>query len=244
MVKKTINNVIFIFYDLINFILSKSSWWFFIILFILMFTITLNDIQNQISIILEFNLYNYFNFNLDKNEVITMLDSRIINISAVFSISFIIIGFVINNIKRYNHILYDLIYEKIKIFPILYFSLSLIGMLIISSSLRNILSSETLLNILLLGTSLIIFDLFIIGYMFIKVIAILKPVYVYNTLYNKLKLMKLQYNCNYKKQDNINKINEFKDELEDIIFNISENGNKKELSYILEIYSNILFYKD
>jgi hypothetical protein len=117
---------------------------------------------------------------------------RISNIITFISISFIILGLLITNIKEKNKINYAVIFEYIQFYPTLYFSFGVIIILIIQSTFRQIFSPYVLINFTILNLFLIIVILFSILRLFFRIIKCIDVEYL-NYLFTK----ELEYQAEY-----------------------------------------------
>jgi len=236
---KLLKRIHFISQDIGDFINSKDGWIFYIIVIGLTFGFSNNNIQKYLSGILNFNFYDIVGLNIDYDLSQKIIDTRIVNISAIFSISFVIIGFLINNLKKYSEDTYDMIYKNIKLFPILYTSLTVISCLIIVSLLRNSLNPNTFNNLIVWGTFLIILILFLIGYLFKKVIFQIKPSNVYKYFFHEIREAAERVNWGYKPTKSKEKLAELKLSLEERLMSSSASGDTENLKLILNIYEEI-----
>lgn len=220
-----------------DFLKSKNSWYFYIIVMPILFIFC----NSQFHEFFTFSLieYNENTFELAEK----LIDSRIINISALFSIAFVIIGFTLNKINNHHPVVSNIVLKNAYIFISLYYSLSLIGSLIIISSIRYIFEETTFINMYYLGTFLILLMLFLIGFMFVKVISLIN----FNTLLSNLEVEiksishYLDHNFSYNK--NQKRLSDIKKTLEDNMINSADKNNTNELKSILDLYHNLYFKK-
>jgi hypothetical protein len=232
----------FILQDFIDFTNSSDSWLFYIPLIGLSFFICKNSIHECLISTFKFNFYEYSNLKFDVELAKNIIDTRIVNISAVFSISFVIIGFSINNLKKINEDTYDMIYRNIKLFPILYISLTVIGCLIIISLLRNTLNPITFRNSVIWGTSLIIIVLFLIGFLFNRVILHIKLKNVYEYFYNDIKRVSERIKWNYNTRKNREKLDDIKSNLNDRMNSAVSSGDNENLVYLLDVIRKVSLF--
>ena len=235
--KNFFNQIRIRFDNFIQFTHSSSAWYFYIILISVIFILSTDTIRELLFGSFFFNPYKYFGNPPSKEILFQLIDTRIINISAIFSISFIIIGFLINNLKKYSHSSYDLIYKNIKLFPILYSSLSLIGLLILISLFRNSFSYQSLLNIIYLGTFLILTVILLIGFLFKRVIDHINPQKV--LVHYELEILRL-LRRNRRGSNNNAEIRERKRELDELFVAACRSGSMSEIDNIREIYLNLI----
>lgn len=229
--------IFFAFQDLKNYTYKGSSWFFYVFFIGFSFFLCNYKFQNYLSQYFNCNIYNLIKIDFDLAQ--KLMDTSIVSISAIFSISFIIIGFLISILQKYYEDFYDLIYNNIKLFPILYISLSLIGFLIIISSFRQSINPSTFINTSVWGIFLIIIILFFIGYLFNKVIFHIKSKNVYNYISNEIKKYAIRVKYNYKTEKNKKEFTEMKAILQKRLFYVSTIGDIENLDNILSVYEDI-----
>lgn len=112
-----------------------------------------------------FHFFEYINIDLASSK--TIIDQRITNLAAIIAMSIAVVGFLISNLAVKEAFAYEMLFTKSKLYPIIYFTLSLIGYLIIISTLRDYITSEFIYSRLVVtGTYLALAVLFLIGYLF------------------------------------------------------------------------------
>ena len=168
-----------------------------------------------------------------------LIESSIGVIATIFSIAFVIIGFLISNLRAYKEATYDMIYRNIKLFPTLYISLTTIGFLILLSMFRESFNSQTFINIVVWGIVLIIFTLFMISNLFGKVIEHIKPKNVYNYYFLEIKKIAKKVHHNFKIEKNRTRLDEMKVGLEERLVSASSKGDTESLNHILSVYDEI-----
>lgn len=133
--------------------------------------------------------YDFFNcgilsnlncFILDKDLVDKLIDNRINNIVTITSISLVVVGFLINNIKEKNKETYELLFTETKLYPIVYFILIVISLLLIVSFLRDTMCEYQYINFIILAMCLILVVIICIGFLFSKIILFTNSQYLYN----------------------------------------------------------------
>lgn len=229
----------FLLQDFNDFAKSSKSWKLYIFLILLSFSFCNCKLQNYLTYYFDFNFYNFSGIKVGFELACKMIDSSIGFVAAIFSIAFIIIGFLISTIKSHQEDTYDMIYKNILLFPTLYLSLTIMGFLMVFSLLRDSLNSITFINIVLWETFLIIVTLFRIGILFIKVIEHIKPKNVYNYYFLEIKKIAKRVHHNFKAEKNRKRLEEMKVSLEERLLNASANGETESLNHILSVYEEI-----
>ncbi len=140
--------------------LLDSKNWYYIVIITLSFFFFLQMINIDFLNILE----------ISDKDVKILIESRTTNIVTLISVTFAIIGFLIANLAIKDSYIYNLIFINSRFFSIAYFVLSLIASFIILSTLREYLSVDIVKRILIAGTYLILIGIFLIGYLFTKLI--------------------------------------------------------------------------
>jgi len=119
--------------------------------------------------------------SVDNKEAKTIIDQRISNLAPIFSISLVVIGWLITNIVIKDTLSYKLLFKRIYLYPIFYFILSLIGMLITFSLIR----SSQIINfgdVLTCATYLIVIALILIGFLFVGLTKVVDPGFFFESL--------------------------------------------------------------
>lgn len=135
--------------------------------------------------VLDYYLFNglfgsIFNFiAIDDTLCDKILDQRISNVATITSISLVVVGWLINNIKEKTRETYDLLFLETKLFPIVFYILFVILLLIALSTLRNSLEKALYYNFVLLGVYYIVFAILFICYLFTKLILFTDPQQMY-----------------------------------------------------------------
>ncbi len=225
--------------DFIDYAKLEKSWWIYLLIVFISYSLCLNIIQSKIFILLGFSLYDSLDFKINHELASNILTSGLSLIATIFSIAFVIVGFLISSLKSYQEDTYDMIYKNIRLFPTLYISLTIIGSLVLFSLLRDSLNCATFVNLVVWGTFLILINLFIIGSLFVKVIAHIKPSYVYHYYFIELKKVSDRLNGGFKINKNKRKLEEMKVSLDERLSNASSNGEIDNLSHILSVIEEI-----
>ena len=100
----------------------------------------------------------------------TLINSRTTNIVTMISVTFAVIGFLIANLAIKESFTYNLLFKKSTFFPVVFIALSLMASFIILSTFSDSLPVDYQKNTLLVGSYLILVVIFLIGYLFTKLI--------------------------------------------------------------------------
>lgn len=141
--------------DFRNFISDSKQWWFVLLFVLCLFTI---------SPFINFDFLNFL--EISSQTAIYIVDQRTANIASIISITLVVVGFIINNLAVKSPLVYGLLFRKSLLYPIIYLTLSVIGIFIVVSTLRDTLSPFTFTRAVLTGTYLAILILFLIGMLF------------------------------------------------------------------------------
>ena len=218
---------------------SGKSWPLYLALIFLSFTLCRYSIHFLLSELINLNLYSLLNLNISIELAFDIIESSIGVIATIFSIAFVIVGFLISNLRAYKEDTYDMIYRNIKLFPTLYISLTTIGFLIIISLLRENFEPNTFVNMVVWGIVLIILVLFMIGNLFSKVIEHIKPKNVYNYYFLEIKKIATKVHHKFKIEKNRKRLDEMKVSLEERLVSASAKGDTDSLNHILSVYEEI-----
>lgn len=218
---------------------SGKSWPLYLLLILLSFFLCNFRMHHYLSELINLNLYSLLNLNISIELAFNIIESSIVVIATIFSIAFIIIGFLISNLRAYTEDTYDMIYRNIRLFPTLYISLTTIGFLIILSLFRESFNPNTFINIVVWGIVLIILTLFMIGNLFSKVIEHIKPKNVYNYYFLEIKKIAKKVHHNFKVDKNRKRLDEMKVSLEERLISASAKGDTDSLNHILSVYEEI-----
>jgi len=120
------------------------------------------------GIILDFNVLNIIPIKLDTAQKI--IDQRASNIATIMSITLVVVGFLMNNIAVKESFSYQMLFKRSYFYPIIYLVLSVIAYFFVVSILRDCISSVQFIRLVLIGTYMALFILFVIGYLFKRII--------------------------------------------------------------------------
>ena len=165
-----------------DFISGQSSWMIIIVILAIVYVI---------CYLYSYFFYRYFLFlnliNLDFSLSLQLIDLRTSNIITFISISFIVIGLLINNIKEKNKITYDIILKNINLYPTMYFSFLIIIVLLIQSTFRQNLDPYFFQNCSIINIVMIVIVLIFILILFYNVIKCIDIAYLNNLFTQELK---------------------------------------------------------
>jgi len=152
----------------LNFITEGKNWW--VILLFVLFIFSISIILSALSIkILP---------QLCFDDAKTLTDQRITNIVTITSVTLVVVGFLINNLAVKTSLVYKLLFKHTLLYPIIFFILSTIGCFIIVSTLRGTFNSLYFSNLILTGTFMGIVILFLIGFLFIRLLKFITAEFV------------------------------------------------------------------
>src|SRR5690554_106748 len=142
-----------------NFATESNQWWFVFISVLAIFLI---------SPLVNIGFLNFL--EIDHQTAIYIVDQRTTNIAAIVSITLVVVGFILNNLAVKSPLVYGLLFKKSLLYPIIYLTLSVIGIFITISTLRDTLPAFIFTRFVLAGTYFAILILFLIGMLFRKVL--------------------------------------------------------------------------
>jgi hypothetical protein len=116
---------------------------------------------------------------VDSSRII--IDQRISNLATIFSITLVVIGWLLTNLSVKESLSFQLLFKRTYLYPIFYFVGTLIACLIIFSLLRHE-SYIDLGNIVIAGTCLIILALILITFLFVGFIKVVDAAFLYDAL--------------------------------------------------------------
>ncbi len=116
----------------------------------------------------------------------TLINSRTTNIVTMISVTFAIIGFLIANLAIKESFTYNILFKKSGFFPVAFIALSLIVCFIVLSTFGDGLSIDYQSNALLVGSYLIFVVVFLIGYLFTKLVRFTNQKYILNLVQREL----------------------------------------------------------
>lgn len=99
-----------------------------------------------------------------------LVDQRTSNIATIISMTLAVVGLLLSNLAFKEGRVYRFLFIRSYMYPIIYYILSVIGCLIIISTLRNTLSPDWFNRLVLSATYLVVAIPFMIGYLFRKII--------------------------------------------------------------------------
>ncbi len=147
-----------------DYILDQKRWWL-----VALFTLT-------VFFVFPFIPTHFINILVLKPETVQIIvDQRTANIATIISITFVVIGFLINNIAVKEPLAYRLLFKHSRLYPIIYLTLSIIGCFVITSALRDCLHPGTFTRIVLAGCYLVLILLILIGWLFRSIIKAISP---------------------------------------------------------------------
>lgn len=139
-----------------------------------------------------FNLFDFIglsDFHLKKIKadlVIQLIDSRINNVITITSISLAVASVLLANIAQRSKETYDLLFKQTFLYPIVYYILTVIGLLLLISFFRAYLNDCVIVNLGMLMMTFIMLIIFCIGYLFSKIIQFTNPNYLHTVFSNIL----------------------------------------------------------
>jgi hypothetical protein len=142
-----------------NFATESNQWWFVFLSVLVIFLI---------SPLVNIGFLNFL--EIDHQTAIYIVDQRTTNIAAIVSITLVVVGFILNNLAVKSPLVYGLLFKKSLLYPIIYLTLSVIGIFITISTLRDTLPAFVFTRVVLAGTYFVILILFLIGMLFRKVL--------------------------------------------------------------------------
>lgn len=110
-----------------------------------------------------------------------ILEQRISNLATVFSITLVLIGWLITNISSKESISYHLLFKRISLYPIFFFIVGLIISLIIVSSVKY-LENLYIGNAIILGSFYVVLALIAITFLFIQLLRVVDISFFYTEL--------------------------------------------------------------
>ena len=110
-----------------------------------------------------------------------IIDQRATNLATIFSITLVVIGWLLTNLSIRESLSFQLLFKKTYLYPIFYFISTLIGCLILFSLLRHE-SFINLGNVVIAGSILIIIALILITFLFIRFIDVVDAAFIYTAL--------------------------------------------------------------
>ena len=152
---------------LLDFINDYNRWYIVVLsIIIIFFSLHLINIPFLNFIIIEETTLN------------TLINSRTTNIITMISITFAVIGFLIANLAIKESFTYNLLFKNSTFFPVAFIALSLMASFILLSTFTDSLPINYQKNALLVWSYLILVVIFLIGYLFTKLIRFTNQKYL------------------------------------------------------------------
>jgi hypothetical protein len=104
----------------------------------------------------------------------------------MISVTFAIIGFLIANLAIKESFAYNLLFKKSTFFPVVFIALTLIAAFVILSTLKDTFGIDYQIRTLLVGTYLILIVVFLIGYLFTKLVKFTNQKYLLDLVRKEL----------------------------------------------------------
>jgi hypothetical protein len=164
-----------------NFFVSKRSW-----IAIIPGTLITFVLFSLVSwLFKELYYFHFFYFiKLKYETAVSLLDGRLANIATIMSINFAVVGFLFSNLASKNKESYQIMASETKLYPIIYFGLSLVASLTLLSLFRDTMSPHLFISAVTLGIYLILAMLFFIGFLFKNLLQFTNPDHM-NDLFKK-----------------------------------------------------------
>ncbi len=152
---------------------NRNRWWLILLLVIIAYTVGVSIDVKYLNIL-----------SLSNLSAKIIIDQRATNVATIISMTLAVVGFLIGNIAIKESQTYKLLFTNSKLYPIIYFTLSTIGSLMIISLLRDSVTSEFIYSRLVItGTYLVIVVLLLIGYLFRTIIHFTDAKKIHNFLH-------------------------------------------------------------
>lgn len=139
---------------------SRQQWWLILLLTLFIFWIS------------RFINIEFLNFiTLKKESAVGIVDQRTSNVATIISMTIAVIGFLISNIAVKESFAYRLLFERSRLYTVIYFILSTIACLICISALRETIKDDFIyVRLIITGTYCVVLILFLIGLLFRRII--------------------------------------------------------------------------
>ncbi|MDR1793520.1 MAG: hypothetical protein LBR36_08825 [Bacteroidales bacterium] len=152
---------------LLHFINDHNKWY---VIVLLIFTVFFG---------LQFINVPLLNFiHIDDVSVKSLIDNRTTNIVTMISVTFAIIGFLIANLAIKESFTYNILFKKSTFFPVSFIALSLIASFIILSTIKSAIPLDYQTRTLFVGTFLILLVIFLIGFLFTRLVKFTNQKYL------------------------------------------------------------------
>jgi hypothetical protein len=165
------------FYDLcLEKFFSKQQWWLIALLTIFIFWVS------------RFINIDFLNFiTLKKESAVGIVDQRSSNVATIISMTIAVIGFLIGNIAVKESFAYRLLFERSRLYTVIYFILSTIGCLICISALRETITDDFIyVRLIITGTYCVVLILFLIGFLFRRIIRFTNSKEIQEMFHNEM----------------------------------------------------------
>lgn len=154
-----------------DYICSSNGYWvIFIIMSVLLLCFALVPLLDVLSFI---NI-----IKISPKTANILVDQRTGNIAAIISITLVVVGFLISNLAIKGTVSYKLMFKKTKLYSIFYYTISLMILMFIVSSLRETIASDFFVRLVVVCTYLSILGLCLVGYLFKRLIRFTSNKYV------------------------------------------------------------------
>jgi hypothetical protein len=120
-------------------------------------------------------------FHIKSETANGIVDQRVSNLATIFSITLVVIGWLITNISSKEFISYKLLFRKTYLYPIFYFVVSIIICLIVASLFKDVACFD-MGDIVLSGTFLIIVALILIVFVFKQLIKVVDSAFFLSSM--------------------------------------------------------------
>jgi hypothetical protein len=122
-----------------------------------------------------FVLASIFQFTKISLEYGAFIDQRSSNLATISGMCLSVIVFLMANIAVKETYAYDLLFERTKLYPAIFFVLSTLGIFVLLSTLRNVIPIDIYSSLVVAAGFMFLFVLLIIGYLFSTVIHYINP---------------------------------------------------------------------
>ncbi|MES2376685.1 MAG: hypothetical protein V4553_08905 [Bacteroidota bacterium] len=155
---------------------SKQQWWLIGLLTIFIFWIS------------RFINIDFLNFiTLKKESAVGIVDQRTSNVATIISMTIAVIGFLISNIAVKESFAYRLLFERSRLYTVIYFILSTIACLICISALRETIKDDFIyVRLIITGTYCVVLILFLIGLLFRRIIRFTNSKEIQEMFHNEM----------------------------------------------------------
>lgn len=142
-------------------ICARKSWWKILLIVVVTFVLCMMlPLQEALHLA----------FKYDQKSIPTLIDQRTSNLATIVGMILTVTGLVISNMAVKESYAYEVLFAKSRLYGIIYFVLSTIGLLIIISCLRDTVSEKIFNRMVLVGTCFVLFILVLIASLFRSII--------------------------------------------------------------------------